>query len=247
MYDIRRIIPWYTVWHVWLTRLHLPRSYLLDDNLPVFFLRYYYFQFTARFNNRITYCYENKKKKILPEITTNNFPEEIHNASIMSPGNTYRSVMLGIKSDMMGPFSLLGLYSLSGGTSYHKISWSLEAAWFGFRLFQSLWNLAGTSAAALPKCLPNVRAIRSLWHHILRLRVSTRSYGKTSVRFVNGGPREHQVVSLLKANQKGRQMAFCSVHKETGSSIYVIEYAYFPLRSYSHPAANEVILQNVGY
>ena len=40
-----------------------------------------------------------------------------------------------------------GLYSLSGKTSYRKISWSLEAAIFGFKLFQSLWNLAGTSAA----------------------------------------------------------------------------------------------------
>ena len=30
------------------------------------------------------------------------------------------------------------LYSLSGRTSYHKISRSLEAARFGFRLFQSL-------------------------------------------------------------------------------------------------------------
>ena len=42
----------------------------------------------------------------------------------------------------------LGLYSLSGKTSYRKISWSLEPARFGFKLFQSLWNLTGTSAAA---------------------------------------------------------------------------------------------------
>ena len=55
-----------------------------------------------------------------------------------------------------------GLYSLSSKTSYRKISWSLEAARFGFRLFQSLWNLTGTSAAALPWCLSNFRAIRSL-------------------------------------------------------------------------------------
>ena len=31
-----------------------------------------------------------------------------------------------------------GLSSLSGKTSYRKISWSLEAARFGFKLFQSL-------------------------------------------------------------------------------------------------------------
>ena len=33
------------------------------------------------------------------------------------------------------------LYSISGRTSYLKISWSLEAARFGFRLFQLLWTL----------------------------------------------------------------------------------------------------------
>ena len=32
--------------------------------------------------------------------------------------------------------TLQGLYSLSGKTSYRKISWSLEAARFGFKLFQ---------------------------------------------------------------------------------------------------------------
>ena len=52
-----------------------------------------------------------------------------------------------------------GLYSLSGWTSYRKISWSLEATRFGFRLFQSLWNLTGTSAAVLPRCPSNFRAI----------------------------------------------------------------------------------------
>ena len=56
--------------------------------------------------------------------------------------------------------SMLGLYSLSGKTSYCKISWSLEVARFGFRLFQSLWNLTGPSAAALPRCLSNFRAVR---------------------------------------------------------------------------------------
>ena len=34
-----------------------------------------------------------------------------------------------------------GLYSQSGRTPYHKISWSLETARFRFRLFRSLWNL----------------------------------------------------------------------------------------------------------
>ena len=63
---------------------------------------------------------------------------------------------------IQGRFTSQGLYSLSGKTSYRKISWSLEAARFEFRLFQSLWNLTGTSAAALPRCLSNFGVIRSL-------------------------------------------------------------------------------------
>ena len=73
-------------------------------------------------------------------------------------------------------------------TSYHKISWSLEAARFGCRLFQSVWNLTGTSAAALPRCLSNFIAIKSLQHPISPLRDFTRFGGKTSHRLVNRGP-----------------------------------------------------------
>ena len=43
---------------------------------------------------------------------------------------------------------ILDLYSLSGRMSHRKISWSLEAARFGFRLSLSAWNLTGISAAA---------------------------------------------------------------------------------------------------
>ena len=53
----------------------------------------------------------------------------------------------------------LGLYSLSGKTSYRQISWSLEAARLDVAMVVSLWNLTGTSAAALPRYLPNFRAI----------------------------------------------------------------------------------------
>ena len=51
-------------------------------------------------------------------------------------GNTYTGKTLSLFWN--GP---LGLHSLSGRTSYRKFSWSLGAARFGFRLFQSLWNL----------------------------------------------------------------------------------------------------------
>ena len=62
------------------------------------------------------------------------------------------------QSNFLVPLNLVKWrYSiLNGGlfkTSYRKISWSLEAARLGFKLFQSLWHLAGTSAALLPMCL----------------------------------------------------------------------------------------------
>ena len=41
-----------------------------------------------------------------------------------------------------------GTHSLSGRTSYRKISRRLEAARFGFRFSQSLWHMTGTSAVA---------------------------------------------------------------------------------------------------
>ena len=76
---------------------------------------------------------------------------------------------------------LLGLHSLSRRTSYRKISWSLEVARFGFKLFQSLWTLTG-------RCLSNFKAIRSLWHPISQLREFTIFGGKTSYRLVNRDP-----------------------------------------------------------
>ena len=53
----------------------------------------------------------------------------------------------------------LGLYSLSCKTSYRQISWSLEAARLGVIITVSLWNLTSISAALLPRCQSNVKAI----------------------------------------------------------------------------------------
>ena len=78
-------------------------------------------------------------------------------------------------------------YSLSGRTSYSKISWSHKVARFRFRHFQSLWNVSGTSTTGLQICLWNVRAARSLWHPISRFPDFTKIKGKTSVRLVNWG------------------------------------------------------------
>ena len=59
---------------------------------------------------------------------------------------------------------------------------------FEFRLFQSLCNLTGTSAAALSRYQANFRAIWSLKYPISRFRDFTRTCGKTSVCLVNRHP-----------------------------------------------------------
>ena len=72
---------------------------------------------------------------------------------------------------------LQGPVSISETTSFHKISSSLEAARLVSRIVRSLWNLTDTSAALLPMCLSNFKAIRrfkstifvaSRLHEILR-------------------------------------------------------------------------------
>ena len=80
-----------------------------------------------------------------------------------------------------------GLYSLSGKTSYRQISWSLEAARLDVAMVVSLWNLTGTSAASLPRYLPNFTAIGKVKTRNSRLRDFTRSCGKTSYSLVNRG------------------------------------------------------------
>ena len=56
-------------------------------------------------------------------------------------------------------FIIQGLYSLSCKTSYRQISWSHEAARLGVIIIVALWNLTGISAALLPRCLSNFKAI----------------------------------------------------------------------------------------
>ena len=92
-----------------------------------------------------------------------------------------------------------GLYSLSGKTSYHQISRSLESAWFDVIIIVSLWNLTGISAALLPRCLSNRRAIGKILTRISWLRDFTRSCGKTSVRLVNRGPGVFEHMQLDKS------------------------------------------------
>ena len=54
----------------------------------------------------------------------------------------------------------LGLYSLSGKTSYRQVSWSLETAIFGVIMIITLIHLTSNYAALLPRCLSNFRVNR---------------------------------------------------------------------------------------
>ena len=94
-----------------------------------------------------------------------------------------------------------GLYALSGKTSCRQISWSLEAARLNVAMVVSLWNLTGTSAAVLPRYLPNFRAIGKVLTRISGLRGFTRSYGKTSYRLVNRGPEWCCWLCLLRVSE----------------------------------------------
>ena len=84
-----------------------------------------------------------------------------------------------------------GPVSISEKTSFRKISLSLEAARFVFRIVRSLWNLTGTSAAVLPMCLSNFKTIWQFKVPISWLRDFTRSYEKTSFRILRQGPGSH--------------------------------------------------------
>ena len=75
-----------------------------------------------------------------------------------------------------------GPVSISGGTSFRGISWSLGAARFVFGIVRSLWDLTGTSAAVLPMCLSNCGAIRRFRVPISWLRGFARPCGGASFR-----------------------------------------------------------------
>ena len=49
--------------------------------------------------------------------------------------------------------------SITGKTPYREISWSLEALRLAVEIITWIFNLTGTSAAVLPRCLSNFRAI----------------------------------------------------------------------------------------
>ena len=62
--------------------------------------------------------------------------------------------------------------SLSGKTSYRQISWSLQAASLGVKMIVLFWNLAGISAALLPRCLSRFGDGKSLNPTLAALRLN---------------------------------------------------------------------------
>ena len=103
----------------------------------------------------------------------------------------------------------LGPVSISEKTSFRKISLSLEAARFVFRIVRSLWNLTGTSAAVLPMCLSNFKAIRQFKVPISWLRDFTRSYEKTSFRILRRGPASVHYAVKMKGFKRQFFFTFC--------------------------------------
>ena len=108
-----------------------------------------------------------------------------------------------------GYSSLLGSISISDKTSYCKISQSLQAVSFVFRIVQLSWSLTGTSAAVtsaalLLMYLSNFKTVWLFKLPIPRLRHFAGSYDKTSYRILKRSPDQcHQIYQrapLLRTN-----------------------------------------------
>ena len=83
--------------------------------------------------------------------------ERLHNHNNAKHNKTV-CIFLGIYCIFLVLPWFSNLYSPSGKTSYRQIR-SLEAARLDIIMIISLWNLTGISAAPLPRCLSNFKAI----------------------------------------------------------------------------------------
>ena len=119
-----------------------------------------------------------------------------------------------------------GPVSISAKTSYRKISWSLEATRLVVNIIASLWNLTDTSAALLPKCLSNFRAIGQFQIQISRLRDFTISYEKTSFLILRQGPGISSIRSDRGSASRGFNKAGNIALMECGS-IFALRYTRF--------------------
>ena len=94
--------------------------------------------------------------------------------------------MLNVHISMTHLITIQAPVSISDNTSYRKISQSLEAARFVFRIVHSLRNLTGTSATLLPTCLSNLKAMLLFKLPISQLRIFTKSYDRRLIGYWNG-------------------------------------------------------------
>ena len=117
---------------------------------------------------------------------------------------------------------------------------SHEAMRFGYRLFKSLWNLTGTQAAALSRCMSNFRMIR---HPISRLRDFSGFGSKTSYRWVNRGPAKSGDRKLQDLSREETHVEMVSDtlkrlhiqnHIWKGTCFSVISFAYVILQFVTH-------------
>ena len=92
---------------------------------------------------------------------------------------------MGVIQSLISCWNLVSV-PISDKTSYCKISWSLEAARFVFRIVWLPWKLTGTSEGLLPTCLYNFKAMRWSTQPNSRLRV-TRSQNKTFLPVIETG------------------------------------------------------------
>ena len=107
----------------------------------------------------------------------------------------------------------LGPVSISDMTSYRKISRSLDAARLVVQIIVSLWNLTGTLAAVLLRCLSKFRAIGQFLPSISWLRDFTRFYNKTSYRILKQGPGQQYTCWLSSIFGVEHRQVQCWQHK----------------------------------
>ena len=116
-----------------------------------------------------------------------------------------------------------GPVSITEKTSYRKISWSLEAARFVFRIGRSLLNMTGTSAALLPMCLSDFKAMRQFKVPMSWLRDFTRSCDKTSLRILRRGP-EDNIGHPSKTHLKPKSPEISMAHSSYFICLIVLEF-----------------------
>ena len=129
-------------------------------------------------------------KRLLQYVSINNITSDGEISQSLGPTILGVNTLISL-SNLSSDAAAIEIHELSSipdKTSYCKISSSLEAARFVFRIVRSLWNLADTSAALLPKCLSNFKAM--LWYElqISRLRDFSRSYDNTPYRILKRSP-----------------------------------------------------------